>query len=293
MNPPAEREGASAGDVEAFSSVKVTGQGEGKVPKVEFKAPITVTQPTIKVINEGDGNTVAAGQSVSIRLVALKPEDASVVGDNYSEPEPLDFTADDAMKESDRLLYDAIVGSKVGADIALMVPAPDAGEQPQGGAQPGQAAQFYVFTIEDAKDRRTRAEGDAVEPVKGLPSVTLSDDGEPTIEVPKAPAPAKLVSQDLIKGKGDAVKATDTLTVQYRGVKWSNGETFDSSWSRGGPTEFPLSGVVQGWQQGLAGKTVGSQVLLVVPPALGYGKQPEHELAKETLVFVVDILDAK
>ncbi len=58
---------------------------------------------------------------------------------------------------------------------------------------------------------------------------------------------------------------------------------------------LPLSGVVAGWTQGLSGQTVGSQVLLVIPPALGYGEKSDtntNELAGETLVFVVDILAA-
>ena len=54
-----------------------------------------------------------------------------------------------------------------------------------------------------------------------------------------------------------------------------------------------LSGVIPGWTQGLAGQTVGSQVLLVIPPDLGYGDQASGSIpANSTLVFVVDILAA-
>ena len=49
--------------------------------------------------------------------------------------------------------------------------------------------------------------------------------------------------------------------------------------------------VIEGWDQGLVEQSVGSQIMLVVPPALGYGGS-STPLADETLVYVVDILDA-
>lgn len=86
------------------------------------------------------------------------------------------------------------------------------------------------------------------------------------------------------------------MTVQYKG--WLLGgdasKPFDSSWSRGGPATFSLSQVVKGWTNGLAGQTVGSQVLLVVPPSEGYGDTAQNGIpANSTLVFVVDILSAQ
>ena len=67
----------------------------------------------------------------------------------------------------------------------------------------------------------------------------------------------------------------------------------NSSWDRGQPSDFSLDQVVKGWQQGLAGQTVGSQVLLVIPPDLGYGSQKQQSIpANSTLIFVVDILAA-
>jgi FKBP-type peptidyl-prolyl cis-trans isomerase len=86
------------------------------------------------------------------------------------------------------------------------------------------------------------------------------------------------------------------VLVQYTGVRWSNGETFDSTWDKGGvPTSFSTTGVVTGFQKALEGQTVGSQVLVVMPPAEGYGEGEINstDLKGETLVFVVDILGAQ
>ena len=72
-----------------------------------------------------------------------------------------------------------------------------------------------------------------------------------------------------------------------------DGTQFDSSWDRGASSSFSLDEVITGWKQGLAGHAVGSQVLLVVPPDLGYGDKDSGKIpANSTLVFVVDILAA-
>ena len=106
-----------------------------------------------------------------------------------------------------------------------------------------------------------------------------------------------LVSQALIKGTGPVVAAGQTITVHYTGVIWGSGKQFDSSWDRGSPVNFVIgkSQVIPGWDEGLVGQTVGSQVLLVVPPDKGYGTAGQSSAGisgTDTLVFVVDILDA-
>ena len=91
------------------------------------------------------------------------------------------------------------------------------------------------------------------------------------------------------------VTVEDTVTVHYTGVTWSDGSTFDSSWERGAPTTFPLSGVIAGWSEGLEGQKVGSRVLISIPSEQAYGEQgtPTGDLKNEDLLFVVDILDAQ
>ncbi len=84
-----------------------------------------------------------------------------------------------------------------------------------------------------------------------------------------------------------------TVLVQYKGVLWADGKEFDSTYSRGQLTSFSLQQVVPGWAQGLAGKKVGSRVLIVIPPDLGYGDNPPQgsTIKKDsTLVFTVDLL---
>ena len=150
-----------------------------------------------------------------------------------------------------------------------------------------------VLTIVSKSKDLTKATGTKVHDVPtDLPKVTLAKDGKPSIDMNGYQGSDTLVSQDLIKGEGAEVKDTQTVVAHYTG--WLlDGTQFDSSWDRGKSSTFSLDGVIKGWKQGLAGHTVGSQVLLVVPPSLGYGSEAKDKIpANSTLVFVVDILAA-
>jgi peptidylprolyl isomerase len=82
------------------------------------------------------------------------------------------------------------------------------------------------------------------------------------------------------------------VTVHYTGVNWNTGVIFDSSWTRGEPTTFNTRQVIGGFTAALEGQTVGSQVLVVIPPDQGYGAagSPPDIGGTDTIVFVVDIL---
>jgi peptidylprolyl isomerase len=123
-----------------------------------------------------------------------------------------------------------------------------------------------------------------------LVKVTANAGEAPTITAPTGDAPTELIAQDVITGSGTEVVATSTLTVHYTLMKWSDGSILESSWTSGTPATFALSGVIQGWQQGLPGAKVGGRRLLVIPPALGYGPLAGHPLEKDTLIFAVDII---
>lgn len=119
----------------------------------------------------------------------------------------------------------------------------------------------------------------------------------PTITVDSAATPpSELVVEEISKGDGKEVGPNSIISAQYTGVSWSTGEVFDSSWTNGGqPLEFPLQGVITGWQEGLNGVTEGSRVLMIIPPDKGYGAQgaPPAIGPNETLVFVVDVEGVK
>ncbi|MGC0237563.1 FKBP-type peptidyl-prolyl cis-trans isomerase [Arthrobacter nitrophenolicus] len=287
---PAESEptSQSAGETAKFDTLKLTDNGDKKAPGVEFSKPLEVAEPTIKVVSEGSGETVKADQVANISILALNGTDGATLEDTFpNDPEPLELNEE--LKTGSPVIYNAFVGAKVGSSLALAVPgqAATAGAE----AQPTQLLVIKVLSASDVTPALEKPEGETVTPPAGLPTVTEKD-GVPEINVEGVAAPTALVSQDLIKGNGAVVKETDTLTVNYVGVTLAGGTKFDSSFDRGEPASFPLTGVIKGWTQGLAGKTVGSRVLLVIPKDLAYGDAGQGE-AKGDLVFVVDILGAK
>ncbi len=117
---------------------------------------------------------------------------------------------------------------------------------------------------------------------------------KPVVNVPKGPAPAKLVTKDLVVGTGQTAKAGDTVTVNYVGVLYKTGKEFDSSWSRNQPFTTPLSAgqVIPGWVQGIPGMKVGGRRELIIPSSLAYGKSGSGTTIppNSPLVFVVDLL---
>lgn len=124
----------------------------------------------------------------------------------------------------------------------------------------------------------------------GMPTVVRAPDGRPGIIVPAATPPSDLVVQTLKKGDGPAVAAGDTVRAHYTGVTWDGREVFDTTWNSE-PRSLALGSIVPGLAEALEGATVGSQLLVVIPPELGYGDQQQGGIAaNSTLVFVVDIL---
>jgi FKBP-type peptidyl-prolyl cis-trans isomerase FklB len=96
------------------------------------------------------------------------------------------------------------------------------------------------------------------------------------------------------EGTGAQPKATETVTVNYRGTL-IGGKEFDSSYKRGQPATFPLNGVIKGWTEGLQLMKKGSKYQLFVPPDLAYGERAVGaDLSpNSTLIFEVELLDIK
>jgi peptidylprolyl isomerase len=100
--------------------------------------------------------------------------------------------------------------------------------------------------------------------------------------------------QTLKAGDGPVVADTATVSVCYMGVNGRDGTVFDSAYERGAPADFPLTGVVPGFQKAIAGQKVGSTVAVAMTSADGYPDgQPAAGIAQgDSLVFALKILDA-
>jgi FKBP-type peptidyl-prolyl cis-trans isomerase FklB len=98
----------------------------------------------------------------------------------------------------------------------------------------------------------------------------------------------------LTAGTGSKPTASDTVVCNYKGTL-INGTEFDSSYKRGQPASFPVSGVIKGWTEALQLMPVGSKWQLVVPPDLAYGSRGAGGVIgpNATLIFEVELLSIK
>lgn len=93
------------------------------------------------------------------------------------------------------------------------------------------------------------------------------------------------------EGSGAAPTDKDTVKCHYKGTLTS-GEQFDSSYDRGQPAEFPVTGVIPGWTEALKMMKPGSKYKLFIPPNLAYGAQPRPGIpANSALIFEVELIE--
>ena len=119
----------------------------------------------------------------------------------------------------------------------------------------------------------------------------MTDKTKPEIDFIEGPPPTELVITDLEVGSGDEATPGARVRVHYVGVDFESGDEFDASWNRGESIEFPLNGLVRGWQEGIPGMKVGGRRQLVCPPEWAYGPVGGgHRLSGRTLVFVIDLI---
>ena len=245
----------------------VTAKGElGKKPTVSFKTPMTVEDNSYVVLQKGDGAQIEDGDRVCSQGIAISVKDGSELASTWEKntPDCSTVVTSDTSQMTENY-YKIFKSLKLNSTVAFGV---------NDSNSSGTSYLMVLTLVSKSKDLK-KATGEKVAGVPAdLPKVTLAKDGKPSIDMNGYKGSDSLVSQDL----------TGWLL---------DGTQFDSSWDRGQSSAFSLDSVIKGWKQGLAGHTVGSQVLLVVPPSLGYGNKDQEKIpANSTLVFVVDILAA-
>jgi peptidylprolyl isomerase len=282
-----------------LDGITVTGD-PGAEPKVELDGKISVDDTDCAVLTEGTGDPAVEGDVLDFDYLMVNGRTGDTYASSYTQGVKASIPLDD---QPIRGLRQALTGAQAGSRIVVVM-SPEDGYKLKGGdpAAGLEADDSLVLVVDIATVRKVlqRADGTAVTPPAGLPSVQLGDDGRPTITVPAGAPPTALVVQPLIEGTGAVIQPGQTITAHYVGVIWASGQEFDSSWEKT-PIESALkvateddpSGLIAGWVTGLAGQKVGSQVMLVIPPAEAYGEAgaPNAGIGPtDTLVFIIDLL---
>jgi FKBP-type peptidyl-prolyl cis-trans isomerase len=279
------------------AAVTVTG-GFGKAPVVKIPAQKAGAKLDVKTVVHGSGQTLTKTDAFvgNYAIYLWSGTSHKLLQSTFKTGEPTLF--------SGQLLpglETALVGQKMGSRVLAVIP-PAEGFGKTGDSSAGiKGTDTLVFVVDMLKEFAPKASvsGTQVSAGKGLPTVSDTTGAAPTIKIPSSKAPANLISKVLIKGTGPKVAEGDTVVVQYTGVNWRTGKVFDASWNHNPAAPFGFtigaspSQVITGWDKGLVNQTVGSRVLLVIPPADGYGKTGQSQAGikgTDTLVFVVDIL---
>ena len=265
----------------AFSDAVTVNGSIDEVPTITITGTPEASELESSVAVKGDGPAIEDGSYVQMALTlfdGVTGEMSQTIGHGDTAMPAKQITTTAAAQNAN---YQVLGCATEGSRIVAVTPAADEASTPQ----------VFVF---DVLKVTPEADWCAVADKNGaLPTVTFADSGEPTITIPAdTAAPAGVQLEVLKQGDGDTVAAGDTVTVEYTGVKWSDGSTFDTSWDDADEVSFPTTGVVAGFKRALEGQKVGSTVLVTMAPECGYGAasaSSTSELAGETLVFVVDI----
>jgi FKBP-type peptidyl-prolyl cis-trans isomerase len=145
---------------------------------------------------------------------------------------------------------------------------------------------YFLIIMQNNAQKNASADTSTAQSTTKQPEAKV----DPTAYTVDAPV-TELQKTDLKVGDGAEVKAGDTVTVHYKGTLAKTGAKFDSSYDRGEPLTIALSGVIQGWQEGVPGMKVGGKRRLVIPAAQGYGAQAAGSIpANSDLVFEIELL---
>ena len=285
----------------ASSNASVTATGSfGTSPKVTIPKAAATSTLTVKTLVQGKGATIKKSDIFlsNFTIYVWSGKTNKLLDSTYSSsPQVLPASLLPGIQS-------AVTGAKVGSRVLAVIPPKD-GYGTSGNSELGVTGSdtlvFVIDLIQNYASGKVGATGTQTYSGGGsLPTVSATTGAAPTIKIPKGVTPpTTLVSKTLIKGTGATVTKGEDVVAQYTGVNWRTGTVFDSSWSRSLPYSFKIgatpSQVIPGWDTGLVGQTVGSRVLLVIPPADGYGTTGESQAGikgTDTLVFVVDIIGA-
>ena len=263
------------------------------IPKAKAGSTLAV-----KTVIQGTGTTLTKSDAMAANFVLYFWDGTS------SSLKANTFTSNPTMIGGSMLpgLETALIGQKVGSRVLAVIP-PAQGYGTSGDSQLGiTGTTTLVFVIDVLKAYSATAGATGSQESNGggdLPTVSAKAGSAPTLTFSSSSPPSGLVTKTLVKGSGPKIVKGEYVIAQYVGYIWRTKKTFGSSWSSGTPFGFVVGAspeqVIPGWDKALVGQTVGSRVLLSIPPAEGYGSAGQSQAGikgTDSLVFVINIVDA-
>ncbi len=271
----------------SLDNVSVSGDF-GTKPTIEFSGALSSKVIETKVLKEGNGPAIVGKQYVRFDYTILNGTTKKSLGQSS-----YDSTGGEAqflMTGTTVDICHGLTGVKEGSRVAIVVPA---GMATSDDTDQLKKTDAVLFVIDLHKVYLQGTSTDVRATDSGMPSVVFAPDGTPGATMPKTQAPAELKLNKLLDGSGDPIELGDTVTLNYSGFLWESGEVFDSSWTNGKPEQFQITegGLIPGFVEALVGAKLGSKLVVVIPPDLGYGEQGNSTIpGNATLVFVIEVL---
>ena len=279
--------------LERLDAVTVSGD-VGSEPTVEWKGQMSAGKIESETLVEGDGAELGDGDSVLAQLWIGNGFSQEKAFSTYDEKRAELITVDDQIAP----FLAGVKGATVGSRVAVTSSAEDAfGEA--GNAQLGIGNKDAVLVIIDlVSGVAEEPSGDRRATPGWMPPIDFVDGTPAGFTFDGVPKPTdQLRKAVLLKGDGATIKKGQTVAVRYVGQTFGGKKPFDQNFDAPGPTAFGVGTgqVIKAWDKALVGATVGTRMVIEVPPALGYGEQGNEQAGikgTDTLVFLIDVLGA-
>ncbi len=272
--------------------IEVTGEFGAK-PTISIDTPLSLEESTswTKEVGEGDKVGAAATTILQLTLANGRTGKTAVSTTNPGE-RPFAGTSDQIFPA----LAKALTGKPAHTRVVVAATADDTygtSGSPQIGIRAGDPVVIVAdilstdpTSVLDGPTGTTRAAP------ASAPVVQVKDGVPAAFDFTKARKPRKLTVVTLREGTGPAVERPDRVSADYVGQVWGAKKPFEETFT----TEpsiltIGLGAAIKAWDDALVGKKEGARLMIIAPPALGYGAAAQPNIpANSTLVFVVDVL---
>ena len=275
-----------------LDAVEIAG-AVGEEPEVTWSSQMTAGKIESETLIAGEGAKLADGDQVLAHLW---------IGNGFTEAKAFSTHDEDATAElvtiDDQLppFLAAINGATIGSRIAVTSSAEEA-FGPAGNAQLGIGNKDSVLVVIDLASGIDEGPTGTRPPAPAwVPPLEFNKGAVSGFDFEGVPQPtAELQKAVLFQGEGAVVETGNAIVVRYLGQVFGGKKPFDENFSTGTPTSFAIGtgAVIKGWDQTLVGATVGTRMVIAVPPDLGYGEEgnPDAGIKRtDTLYFVIDVL---
>ena len=283
------------------SSLVAVEEDETGLVSVDFPTPLKTTGRELTIVSDGEGTPSAPGGSVDFDATAFLGTTGEFLDSTSYEPRnPTRRVVD---SESSDFFSNVLGCVKPGSTLAITTTVEDLfGPVMETDQIKLTTTVVVVISVRDTYE--AQATGDGRLPQSGMPTVVTTPEGVHGVSFPNQPAPTELRISVLKQGDGPAIQEGDFVTTHFTGLTWNTQQVFVSSFDGGAPLSLVAiesskspdgQGVIAGIARALIGQTVGSQVLVSIPPELGYpeGQAPSGVPDGATLVYVFDVLGTK